>query len=121
MDVDAKKKIMLGETGATFAEAWFKLLGFVAVTGVFHAAAEKTGIPGFIVLKWCCYIFMCLWLQYKVDSAIWFLFPSTNPANEGAKRWHLEIALLASFVVGFNVYMILAATIQLLLDTKGAA
>jgi hypothetical protein len=121
MDVDAKKKIALGETGATFAEAWFKMLGFVAVTGVFHAAAEKTGMPGFIILKWCCYVFMCLWLQYKVDSAIWFLFPSTNPANEGAKRWHFEIALLASFVIGFNVYMNLAAAIQLLLTTNSAA
>ncbi|KXS31513.1 MAG: hypothetical protein AWT59_2380 [Candidatus Gallionella acididurans] len=120
MDKEIQTKIVLGEAGADLAEAWFKLLGFVAVTGVFHAAAEKTDLLGLAAVKWICYGLMFIWLQYKVDKATWLLFPTADPTNEKAKLRHLSIALTVSFVITSTTYTILYATIYALLKIKGA-
>jgi hypothetical protein len=121
MDFETLKKIMLGEAGAALAEEWFKLLGFAAVTGVFHAAAEKTELSVLIGIKWLCYGLMFIWLQYKVDKATWLLFPTTDPANGKAKERHLSIALGVTSPISFAIYAIMTSTIRALLATDSPA
>lgn len=80
MEDQWKIKTVLGESQAILAEAWFTYLGFLTLTAVVHAIAEKSGIAGFVAMKWICYLAIWRWVMYKVDSFIWVVFPSVKPS-----------------------------------------
>lgn len=79
MNDDWKIKTVLGEAQAILAEAWFSYLGFLTLTALFHAVADKSGVMGFIAFKWICYLALWRWVMFKVDSLIWVMFPQVKP------------------------------------------
>ena len=111
MEEQWKKKTVLGESQAILAEAWFTYLGFLTLTAVFHAVAEKSGSPGFIAMKWICYLALWRWVMYKVDSFIWVVFPSVKPTagkrNHG-KAFFLAIAVSTN-IAGMSYFISLKA------------
>lgn len=115
MDQDIRKKFALGEGQAQIAEVWFKLMEFVAVTGVFHAAAEKTDLLGLIIMKWICYAHMFMWVTYKVDKVTWLLFPTTDPTNKKFNERHFAVSMTVASLLTALVGVILQQTIQVLL------
>lgn len=100
MNDDWKTKIALGQAQSILAEAWFAYLGFLTLTAVFHAVAEKSGIVGFLIFKWLCYLALWRWVMFKVDSFIWVLFPQAKP--EYGKESSFKI-LFWSFLISTNI------------------
>jgi hypothetical protein len=96
------------EAHAIIADAWFKFLGFVAVTAIFHYAATKTDTLLLSSLKWTCYILLFGWCNYQVNKLIWFVYPSSDIENEkpnditiGVTVWLSSMIMLATYKLVF--------------------
>ena len=100
MDDQWKTKTVLGESQAILAEAWFTYLGFLTLTAVVHAVAEKSGLAGFVAMKWISYLAIWRWVMYKVESLIWVVFPSVRPS--AGKRVYGKAFFLA-IVISTNI------------------
>ena len=119
MDRNTAIKIITGEAHAKLAEGWFKFLGFVALTAVFHAAAAKTDHLILEALKWICYIFLFRWTNFKIDQLIWLLFPSTNPVSKRRKEKNVIISVFISTMIMLFVYFLVLFLINSFLGNKG--
>ena len=110
------RKLARGELHAIFAEAWFKFLGFVAVTTVFHAAAIKSGHIVLVIFKWACYLLLAMWTNFKIDQAIWTFFPSVDPTSFNTKPRLFPLSVFLSVMLATGVYMLVIILIQVFLE-----
>ena len=113
--------LMLGthEAHAMLAEAWFTFLGFVAVTAVFHAAAQKTDAVPLIALKWVCYFLLFNWVYYKICKLIWFIYPPADIVNGkptnlviGLSVWLSSTAMLGVYKLSFLLFEVFISAVS---------
>ena len=112
-------RINTGESRARLAETWFKFLGFVGLTTVIHAAAQTTANWGLAVLTLVCYIVMFGWVEFRVDSLIWRLFPSVDPTSESVDHSRIPISVGASATIMIGVYLFAISLVEVLSSLSG--
>jgi hypothetical protein len=115
MDNIWRIKLATGEAQSAVAEAWFTYLGFLTLTAILHAVADKSGIPGFVAFKWICYLALWRWVMYKTDRTIWIMFPTADPAKNKKIKWRVLFwsVFISTNVVGFS-YFISRKAVQLI-------
>ncbi len=82
MDSSRLKEIFLGEIPLKLVAFWFTLLGYVGAIVTIEIVASKTDSILVSAAAKISYLFVYLWLQFKINHAIWWAFPKYKPGEK---------------------------------------
>lgn len=121
MDDSRLKEFFLGDIPLKLVAFWFSLLGYVGAIVTIEIMASKTDSILISAAAKISYVFVYLWLQFKINHAIWWAFPHYKPSEDGIEstaaynrlwtggKWSVIICVLLYLLVNHVVNAFLKA------------
>jgi hypothetical protein len=116
MDKGLAQKLVTQEAHANLAEVWFKFIGYVGATTIFHAAAEASGSLSLSVLKWVSFALLLNWVNYQVNKLTWAFFPSSSATSSTPNTKAVIISVFCTSFIMFGAYRLVHYLVSVLFN-----